>query len=76
MKPWYHFENGDEYNPFFILKITKAALFFISEFLTNPTKKKDVTNKTDKYYTDETWSMNLLDLGDFGKKIKLIRKFF
>ena len=41
-------------------------MFFPVETYPNPPKKNYVTNKSDVFYLDEIWSMDLLDLNDFG----------
>ena len=39
---------------------------FIGEIYSKPPKKNYVTNKTDVYYIDEIWSLDILDLKDYG----------
>ena len=44
----------------------KNIKIFIDEIYSKPPKKKYVTNKTDVYYIDEIWSLDILDLKDYG----------
>ena len=44
----------------------KNIKIFINEIYSNPPKKKYDTNKTDVYYIDEIWSLDFLDLKDYG----------
>ena len=46
----------------------KNIKIFINEIYSKPPKKYYPTNKTDVYYTDETWSLDILDLKDYGSK--------
>ena len=39
---------------------------FINEICSKPPKKYYPTNKTDVYHIDDTWSLDILDLKDFG----------
>ena len=39
---------------------------FINETYSKPPKKYYATNKTDVYYIDDTWSLDILDLKDYG----------
>ena len=39
---------------------------FINEIYSKPTKKDYATNKTDVYHIDDTWSLDILDLKDYG----------
>ena len=64
----YHCEKGDDHITHDIFQLTKVASISFNEFYNNHSKKNYATNKTDKYYTDETWSMNLLDLGNYALK--------
>ena len=41
---------------------------FINEIYSKPPKKKYITNKTDVYYIDDIWSLDILDLKDYGTK--------
>ena len=39
---------------------------FINEIYSKPSKKYYNTNKTDAYYIDDTWSLDILDIKDYG----------
>ena len=39
---------------------------FINEIYSKPPKKNYATNKTDVYYIDDVWSLDILDLKDYG----------
>ena len=39
---------------------------FINEIYSKPPKKYYVTNKTDVYHIDDIWSLDILDLKDYG----------
>ena len=39
---------------------------FMNEIYSKPPKKNYVTNKTDEYYIDDIWSLDILDLKDYG----------
>ena len=41
---------------------------FIIEICAKAPKKNYATNKTNVYYIDDTWSMDILDLIDYGPK--------
>ena len=41
---------------------------FINEIYSKPPKKYYPTNKTDVYYFDDTWFLDILDLKDYGPK--------
>ena len=41
---------------------------FINEIYSKPPKKNYITNKTDVYYIDDIWSLDILDLKDYGLK--------
>ena len=44
----------------------KNIKIFINEFYSKPPKKNYVTNKTDVYHIDDIWSLDILDLKDYG----------
>ena len=44
----------------------KNIKIFINEIYSKPPKKNYVTNKTDVYYIDDIWSLDILDLKDYG----------
>ena len=44
----------------------KNIKIFINEIYSKPPKKNYITNKTDVYYTDDIWSLDILDLIDYG----------
>ena len=39
---------------------------FINEIYSKPPKKNYITNKTDVYHIDDIWSLDILDLKDYG----------
>ena len=46
----------------------KNIKIFINEIYSKPPKKNYITNKTDVYYIDDVWSLDILDLKDYGPK--------
>ena len=46
----------------------KNVKTFINEIYSKPPKKYYPTNKTDVYYIDDIWSLDILDLKDYGPK--------
>ena len=44
----------------------KNIKIFINEIYSKPPKKNYNTNKTDVYYIDDIWSLDILDLKDYG----------
>ena len=44
----------------------KNIKIFINEIYSEPPKKNYDTNKTDVYHIDDTWSVDILDLKDYG----------
>ena len=46
----------------------KNIKIFINEIYSKPPKKNYVTNKTDVYHIDDIWSLDILDLKDYGPK--------
>ena len=44
----------------------KNIKIFINEIYSKPPKKYYLTNKTDLYFIDEIWSLDILDLKDYG----------
>ena len=44
----------------------KIIKIFINEIYSKPPKSNYVTNKTDVYHIDDTWSLDILDLKDYG----------
>ena len=44
----------------------KAIKIFINENYSKPPKKNYPTNKTDVYHIDDIWSLDILDLEDYG----------
>ena len=44
----------------------KNIKIFINEIYSKPPRKYYPTNKTDVYYTDDIWSLDILDLKDYG----------
>ena len=48
--------------------IQKNIKIFINEIYSKPPKKNYITNKTDVYHVDDIWSLDILDLKDYGSK--------
>ena len=46
----------------------KNIKIFINEIYSKPPKKYYITNKTNVYYIDDIWSLDILDLKDYGPK--------
>ena len=44
----------------------KYLTIFINEIYSKPPKKNYATNKTDVYHIDDIWSLDILDLKDYG----------
>ena len=44
----------------------KNIKIFINEIYSKPPKRNYATNKTDVYFIDDTWSLDILDLKDYG----------
>ena len=44
----------------------KNIKIFISEIYSKPPKRNYATNKTDVYFIDDIWSLDILDLEDYG----------
>ena len=44
----------------------KSIRMFINEIHSEPPKKSYATNKTDVFYIDNIWSLDVLDLKDYG----------
>ena len=44
----------------------KNIKIFINEIYSKPPKKNYITNKTDVYFIDDIWSLDILDLKDYG----------
>ena len=44
----------------------KNIKIFINEIYSKPPRKNYATNKTDVYHIDDTWSLDILDLKDYG----------
>ena len=49
-------------------KTQKNIKIFINEIYSKPPKKYYATNKTDVYHIDDIWSLDILDLKDYGPK--------
>ena len=46
----------------------KNIKIFINEIYSKPPKRNYATNKTDVYFIDEIWSLDILDLKDYGSE--------
>ena len=44
----------------------KNSKIFINEIYSKPPKNNSITNKTDVYYVNDIWSLDILDLEDYG----------
>ena len=44
----------------------KSIKIFIDEIYSKPPKKNYSTNKTNVYHIDDIWSLDILDLSDYG----------
>ena len=44
----------------------KNIKIFINEIYSKPPKKNYATNKTDVYFINDIWSLDILDLKDYG----------
>ena len=44
----------------------KTIKLFINETYSKGSKRNYVTNKTDGYHIDDVWSLDILDLIDYG----------
>ena len=44
----------------------KNNKIFINEIFSKPSKKNYITNKTDVYFIDDIWYLDILDLKDYG----------
>ena len=48
----------------------KNIKIFINEIYSKGPKRNYATNKTDVYYIDDVWSLDILDLKDYGPEKK------
>ena len=46
----------------------KNIKIFVNEIYSKPPKKNYDTNKTDVYHIDDIWSLDILDLKDYGSE--------
>ena len=46
----------------------KNIKIFINEIYSKPPKKNFITNKTEVYHIDDIWSLDILDLKDYGQE--------
>ena len=46
----------------------KNIKLFLNEIYFKPPKKNYATNKTDVYHIDDIWSLDILDLKDYGSE--------
>ena len=46
----------------------KNTKIFINEIYSKPPKKNYATNKTDVYHIDDIWSLDIVDLKDYGSE--------
>ena len=53
----------------------KNIKIFINEIYSKPPKRNYITNKTDVYHIDEIWSLDILDLKDYGPENNRGRRY-
>ena len=53
----------------------RTIKIFIAETHPKALKTNYITNKTDVYHIDDTWSLDILGLKDYGSKKELIGTF-
>ena len=53
----------------------KAIKIFINGIYSTPPKEKFATNKTDVYHIDNLWSLDILDLKDYGPENNRVYRF-
>ena len=46
----------------------KKIKLFINEIYSKPPRKNYITNRTDVYHVDDIWSLDILDLKDYGSE--------
>ena len=46
----------------------KNTKIFINEIYSKPPRKNYITNKTNVYHIDDIWSLDILDLKDYGSE--------
>ena len=51
-----------------IINDSEKIKIFINEIYSKPPKKNYFTNKTDVYHIDDIWSLDILDLEDYGSE--------
>ena len=49
---------------------------FRGEFFSKPPRKNHNTNNTNVYHIDDTWIIDISDLGGFGPEKKVIDTFY
>ena len=53
----------------------KNIKIFINEIYSKPPRKNYVTNKTDVYHIDDIWSLDILDLKDYGPENNRVYRY-
>ena len=53
----------------------KNIKIFINEIYSKPPKKNYATNKTDVYHIDDIWSLDILDLKDYGPENNKVYRY-
>ena len=53
----------------------KNIKIFINEIYSKPPKKNYITNKTDVYHIDDIWSLDILDLKDYGPENNRVYRY-
>ena len=44
----------------------QSIKIYVNEFFSRPPKENYATNKTEVYHIDDIWSLDILDLKDYG----------
>ena len=53
----------------------KTIKIFIEELFPKPPRKIYATNKTEVYQIDDIWSLNILDLKDYGPENRKVYRY-
>ena len=54
----------------------KSIKIFMNEIYSKPPKKNYIANKTDVFYIDNTWPLDILDLKDYGPENNRVYRYF
>ena len=47
-----------------------------NEIYSKPPRNNSITNRTDVYHIDDTWSVDILDLKDYGPELNRSYRYF